>query len=200
MPPGADRGTLAETLSADRVGYGRVRYAAGLSLTAFDAISLFTEASVALTGFAAVASAFAGRDRRLTALERVRTHSVIALSASTLAGCLAFITVQLAFGNEALSARLAAGTSLLLSAATAVILLPKGLSGEAELGLPRSQSAAIRSALVLCAEAVFFARTVCVPTEPGWLALGFSLQLLHSLWMFVRLLTRRDEPRSRPAA
>ena len=41
-------------------------------LSASETIALFTEISVALTGFAGVASAFAGRNRELTRLDRVR--------------------------------------------------------------------------------------------------------------------------------
>ena len=43
-----------------------------------DTIALFTEVSVALTGFAGVASAFVSRGRELTPLDRVRMHSVSA--------------------------------------------------------------------------------------------------------------------------
>ena len=43
-----------------------------------DTIALFTEVSVALTGFAGVASAFVSRGRELTTLDRVRMHPVSA--------------------------------------------------------------------------------------------------------------------------
>ena len=155
-----------------------------------ETIGLFTEISIALTGFAGVASAFVNRDRDLTPLDRVRMLSVIALSTIVFAGCLAFLTADMAGLDAASSIRWAGMAGLLFSAVTLATLLPVGLRGESAAGLSRRRSIALRSAGVLAFNAVLYIQVVLSPHEPGWLAAAFSLQLLHCVWMFVRLLTR----------
>jgi hypothetical protein len=82
-------------------------------MTPDDAISLFAELSLGLAGFAGVGAAFAGRSREFLPLERMRLISVVSLSASVLAGSLAYVTVS--FASESASLRASAATSLAAS-------------------------------------------------------------------------------------
>ena len=159
-------------------------------LSTSETIALFTEISVALTGFAGVASAFAGRNRELTRLDRVRMLSVIALSSSVFVGCLAFLTADLAGFGAVSSVRWAGAAGFLVSMVALVTQLPEGLRGESERGVIRRQSVALRSACVLVLTILLYASVVTMPQEPGLLAAAFSLQLIHCVWMFVRLLSR----------
>ena len=155
-----------------------------------ETIGLFTEVSVALTGFAGVASAFVTRDRELAPLDRVRMHSVIALSSSVLVGCLAFITAEFAELSISASIRWAGVAGFAASLTFLLVYFPKGRRAEVEVGLSYRQSVALRSAAVLVFTILLYALVVARPSQQAWLAAAFSLQLLHCIWMFVRLLGR----------
>jgi hypothetical protein len=159
-------------------------------LSTSETIALFTEVSVALTGFAGVASAFVTRDRELTPLDRVRMHSVIALSSSVLVGCLAFITAEFAEGAVSASVRWAGVAGFIASLIFLVVYFPKGRRAEVERGISLRQSVALQSASVLVLTILLYACVVARPNQQVWLAAAFSLQLLHCIWMFVRLLGR----------
>ena len=155
-----------------------------------ETIALFTEVSVALTGFAGVASAFVSRDRELTPLDRVRMHSVIALSSSVLAGCLAFITAEFAELPVSASVRWAGIAGFTASLLFLVVYFPRGRRAEVDRDIAFRKSVALLSAAVLVLTIVLYACVVASPNQQVWLAAAFSLQLLHCIWMFVRLLGR----------
>ena len=153
-----------------------------------DAISLFAELSLGLAGFAGVGAAFAGRSREFLPMERSRLVSVVWLAASVLAGSLAYISVSFEF--ESASLRASAATSLVASLGMWLVLIPgvfrnrRGSSAETEVwALPVSIG-------LLVVATLLYASIAWSPTSFSLLAAAFSLQLLHSLWLFVRLLTR----------
>ena len=71
-----------------------------------------------------------------------------------------------------------------------LIYLPKGRNAEIEVGVAARRSVALLSAAVLVATILLYACVVAWPEQQVWLAAAFSLQLLHCIWMFVRLLGR----------
>lgn len=159
-------------------------------MTPTDAIVLFAEISVALAGFAGVATAFAGRERTYTLLDRGRVRAILGLPAIVLTGCLAFLTVSLGSDSLELATRAAAAASLLACVPLYVGVVVPAVR---EFRGPDSQADpwVIYLSTTLVATATLLYLWVAI--EPGdlWvLGGGFSLQIVHALWMFVRLLTR----------
>ena len=155
-----------------------------------DAIVLFAEVSVALAGFAGVASALSGRNREFALLDRGRILAILGLSAIVLAGCLAYISASLGEGSAEQATRVAALASLIACIPVhAWVVIP------AVRDLNRSDSEAepwvihLSTALVIMAT-LAYAWVVVFPANIWLLAGSFSLQIVHTLWMFLRLLTR----------
>ena len=159
-------------------------------MTPDEAISLFAELSLGLAGFAGVGSAFAGRNREFRPIERLRLLSVVWISASVLAGSLAYVSVS--FMSESASLRASAATSMIVMAGAVVLVVPP-LVRAARDGNARSERWVLPvSAGLAIAGTLMYAFITWNPMSFGLLAATFSLQLLHSLWLFVRLLTRAN--------
>ena len=159
-------------------------------MTPDEAISLFSELSLGLAGFAGVGSAFAGRNREFRPIERLRLLSVVWIAASVLAGSLAYVSVS--FMSESISLRASAATSMIVMAGAVLLVVPPLVRAASD-GNARSEKWVLPvSAGLAIASALMYAFITLNPTSFGLLAATFSLQLLHSLWLFVRLLTRAN--------
>jgi hypothetical protein len=157
-------------------------------MTPDDAISLFAELSLGLAGFAGVGAAFAGRSREFLPLERMRLISVVSLSASVLAGSLAYVTVS--FASESASLRASAATSLAASLGMLFLIGPPLIRARSRSSAESERWVLPASIGLLLVATLLYAFSTWIPTSFGLLAAAFSLQLLHALWLFVRLLTR----------
>lgn len=156
----------------------------------YDSATLFAELALGLAGFAGVVSAFSGRERSFRPAERLRLMALMVLSGIVFAGSLIYVTLSVA-GVEGSASRQA--TAIICASGTAFVaatMLPqlwrRFQDADATVG---RWSFYLASALVLGSLAVY----VTAATSFGaiWMiALGFTLQLLHGLWMFVLLLTR----------
>lgn len=167
-------------------------YAAEITLSLTDAIALYAELALALAGFAGVASAFAGRERRFRPVERLRLVGVVSLSASTFAGCLGHTVATIAGLTEHYASSIAALANLALLAPLVIRALPelwrRAKDADAQVD---NYSLLLVNSLFLC-EIVLLAYTLS-GFGGGWqLVLAFSLQLLHGLWLFYLLLTREN--------
>jgi hypothetical protein len=159
-------------------------------MTPDDAISLFAELSLGLAGFAGVGSAFAGRTREFRPLERLRLLSVVWISASVLAGSLAFVSVS--FVSESASLRASAATSMLAMLVMLRVVVPPLVRAASDSNAQTEKWVPPVSVGLGIVSALLYAFITWSPTSFGLLAATFSLQLLHSLWLFVRLLTRAN--------
>ena len=157
-------------------------------MTPDDAISLFAELSLGLAGFAGVGAAFAGRSREFLPLERMRLISVVSLSASVLAGSLAYVTVS--FASESASLRASAATSLAASLGMLFLIGPPLIRARRRSSAESEMWVLPASIVLLVVAILLYAFNTWSPTSFSLLAAAFSLQLLHALWLFVRLLTR----------
>jgi hypothetical protein len=157
-------------------------------MTPDDAISLFAELSLGLAGFAGVGAAFAGRSREFLPMERSRLLSVVSLSASVLAGSLAYVSVS--FASESASLRASAATSLAASLGMLLLIVPPLIRARSRSSTESERWVLPASIGLLVVAAVLYAFNTWSPTSFSLLAAAFSLQLLHALWLFVRLLTR----------
>ena len=157
-------------------------------MTPDDAISLFAELSLGLAGFAGVGAAFAGRNREFRPMERSRLLSVVSLSASVLAGSLAYVSVS--FASESASLRASAATSLAASLGMLLLIVPPLIRARSRSSTESERWVLPASIGLLVVAALLYAFNTWIPTSFSLLAAAFSLQLLHALWLFVRLLTR----------
>ncbi len=161
-------------------------------MTPEDAIPMFAEVSVALAGFAGVASAFAGRDRTFREIERTRLLSMVGLSASVLAGSLVYVSISMADGPAEQATRYAA---LMAMAPTCLVLFAVAPNSVRHMNDADSTASPLVMVLSvgLGISAVILYGTIALFPEGTWkLGLCFSLQILHSLWMFLRFLTRAN--------
>ena len=161
-----------------------------MSLT--DAIELYAELALALAGFAGVASAFSGRERRFRPVERLRLVGVVSLSASTFAGCLAHAVATIAGLSVLHASSIAALANLVLLASLVIRILPEFWRRS------KDSDAQVDGYSIWLANSLFLGEIVLLAYTlfgfgGGWqLALAFSLQLLHGLWLFFLLLTREN--------
>jgi hypothetical protein len=155
-----------------------------------DTIALFAELSVALAGFAGVASAFSGRDRKFGPMERGRLLAIVGLSASILCGCLAFLSVSLGQGSVEQATR-AAGLGSLVGCFGMVfgVIVPV-LRRMKEPEANADPWVVYLSAVLVGLAAFSYTWLILFPGNLWLLGVGFSVQMLHCLWMFLRFLTK----------
>ena len=155
-----------------------------------DLFPLYAELALGLAGFVGVVSAFAGRDREFRPTERVRFLAVTLASASVLAGCFAFFTA-LAAGYEVHHAfRVTGAIGLGVSATGGMPLFVtswKRASDPDSTSEPWSLYVSLATFILL-----WSLYGAAMLGQDGFVLLvaGFSIHLLHGLWMFIRLLTR----------
>lgn len=156
-----------------------------------DAIALFAEISVALAGLAGVAAALSGRDRSYGLLDRGRIRAIVGLPTVVLAGCLAFTTVVVGGDlSEAAATRAAAATSLLACVPLHVWIVIPAIRDFRQPDSDADAWVIYLSTLLVAFTTVLYACAALYPRSPSILIGSFSLQILHAIWMFLRLLTR----------
>lgn len=157
-----------------------------------DSITLYAELALALAGFAGIVSAFVGRERQFRPIERLRLGGLMSLSATVLAGCMTYIVCAVAGIAEASALTTTAVVCLIPTGAIVLVRLPEiwRRSNDADTTV-NEWSLYLVSALML-AEVLLFGAAVFVPGSAWMIALGFSLLLLHALWMFLLLLIKTD--------
>ena len=147
---------------------------------------------MALAGFAGVASAFAGRERRFRAVERIRLAGVVSLSASTFGGCLTYVVCSVGGLSERTSSATAAFITLALVAALVLGRLPEFWRRSKDDDAQVDRYSPILVSSFLASDVILLGCTL-IGIVGGWaLALAFSLLLLHGLWLFFLLLTREN--------
>ncbi len=159
-------------------------------MTSFqEAVELYAELSLALAGFAGVASAFAGRERTFRPSERLRLVGVVTLSASVLGGCLAYLAASIALLPSSQAESVAGLVSLVLFSPV-IWTIPRFWLRARD---PDSSvdSWSLYLVPVLMITDVVLLSSAALGFGAGWqLALSFGFQLLHGLWLFFLLLTR----------
>lgn len=161
-------------------------------MTSFqEVVGLYAELSLALAGFAGVASAFAGRERTFRPIERMRLVGVVTLSASVLGGCLAYLVASIA-PLSASQAETGAGLVSLLLLSPLFWVIPR-LWARARDADSNVDSWSLYLVTVLLILETLLLSSVGLGFGAGWqLALSFGFQLLQGLWLFFLLLTRQN--------
>lgn len=161
-------------------------------MTSFEgAVELYAELSLALAGFAGVASAFAGRERAFRPIERMRLVGVVVLSASVLGGCLTFLAASIALLTPVQAEALTGLASLALLAPLFWVIPRLWIRA-------RDPDANVDSWSLYLVTSLTAVETLLLSTTglgfgAGWqLALSFGFQLLQGLWLFFLLLTRQN--------
>jgi hypothetical protein len=153
---------------------------------------LYAELSLALAGFTGVVSAFAGRDRRFRPTERVRFLAVVSASACVLAGCFTVFATSAGGYDLAVSLRLSGAVCLVISLASGLPLFVTSWRAAGDPDSTTEMWSLYVSLVTFILLWTLYASSVV--TEKAFVALvtGFSIHLLHGLWMFVRVLTRAN--------
>ena len=157
-----------------------------------DSIALYAELALALAGFAGIVSAFAGRERQFRPIERLRLGGLMSLSGTVLAGCLAYIVGSLAGIAEASVLVITAIVCLIPTGAIALFRFPELWRRSKDADATVNKWSLYLVSALLLAEVLLFGAAIFVPRSAWMIALGFSLMLLHALWMFVLLLTKAN--------
>jgi hypothetical protein len=157
-----------------------------------EAVELYAELSLALAGFAGVASAFAGRERQFRPVERLRLVGVVALSGSVLGGCLAYVSASIGSLSQGHIEAAAAFVSLVLLTPLSFRVLPE-LWRRARDADANVDSWSLYLVTGLNVVETLLLGTAVLGFGNGWqIATAFSLQLLQGLWLFFLLLTRKN--------
>ena len=169
-----------------------IRYTAELMLSPEEMFPLYAELALGLAGFAGVVSAFAGRDREFRPTERVRFLGVVLASATVLAGTFVFFAGSAGGYDDSISLRLSGAICLAISFSMGAPLpLTSWRAGKDPDSTTELWSLYVSLGTFIALWSLYSAAAV---TQSGYVALvsGFSIQLLHGLWMFVRVLTRAN--------
>ncbi|MFT4518139.1 MAG: hypothetical protein ACI9JM_000516 [Halioglobus sp.] len=161
-------------------------------MTFENSIALYAELALALAGFAGIVSAFAGRERQFRPVERLRLGGLMSLSGMVLAGCLAYIVGSLAGIAEATVLVITATVCLIPLSALVLFRLPQLWRRSEDADATVAKWSLYLVAALMLADLLLFGAAIFVPGSAWMIALGFSLMLLHALWMFVLLLTRAN--------
>ncbi len=161
-------------------------------MTPADLFPLYSELALGLLGFVGVVSAFAGRDRVFMPTERIRFLGVVMASVVVLVGCFSFFAAQAAGMDEGMSLRLAGVGPLLISLAELGILMPATVRAARDPESTTEPWSLAVSFSVLATNIVLGGAAIAAIASYACLVLGFSITLLHGIWMFVRVLTRRN--------
>jgi len=156
-----------------------------------DTLTHLAELAVALAGFVGVVSAFAGRNRDYTTLERGRTIAVGVSAGSVLAGSLAHTTISTGGFSSSVAIRSSAAVSFLL---IFVVLAPVQF-GAAKALISRQAKQPWVFAVSLAVWSLNLALlgfSIAQPENALALVAAFSIQLLVGFWMFMRLLLQAD--------
>lgn len=158
----------------------------------YESITLFAELALGLAGFAGVASAFSGRERNFLPAERLRLMGLMVLAGTVLAGCLTYIAISMTGLSDILSRQASALVCALVTLLVTVKMLPELWRHS------RDTDATVTPLTFYLATALIFGSLAlysmaAIFNGVAWMiALGFTIQLLHGLWMFVLLLTRKN--------
>lgn len=156
-----------------------------------NAVALYAELALALAGFAGVVSAFAGKERQFRPVERIRLGALMKCSGTVLAGCLAFIVGSIA-GVAETSVLVITAIVCLVPTGAMALNFPKFWRRSKDSDATVDQWAVYLVAVLIFAYLALFGAAIFVPGSSWTIALGFSLLLLHGLWLFVLLLTRAN--------
>lgn len=157
------------------------------SLATFE---LFAELSLALAGFSGVASAFGGRNREFSPIERGRLDAIFLFSGASLAVSLLVLTLADAGLSDARAYSIACAASgiLILGIFCRQVPMVLKLRRDGESTTSRAFIAFAFVYLLALPGAYFWA---AIFEQASWpLFAGISSQLLYGLWMFARLLVR----------
>jgi hypothetical protein len=153
---------------------------------------LYSELALALAGFAGVVSAFSGRDRVFRPTERIRFVAVVMASACVLLGCFAiFAALAGEFGLSA-SYRVAGALCFAVSCTYAARTFPAVFRHAQDPDSSTERWSIFVSLGAYVSLCVCYAAAALTPMGFFSLVTGFSIHLLHGLWMFVRVLTRAN--------
>ena len=154
-------------------------------------MELFAELSLALAGFAGVASAFAGRERSFRPIERLRLVGVAALSASVFGGCLSYVSASIALLSES-EAESAAGLVALVLISPLYWTIPQLWIRSRDADANVDSWSRNLVTILLFVETLLLSSATLGFGEGWQLAVSFSLQLIQGLWLFFLLLTRQN--------
>ena len=190
MLSGDERYPLDSPFHGEPAGYGRSRYAAELMTSTLGTYELFAELSIALAGFSGVASAFGGRNREFSPIEKSRLDAMFQFSGASLGASLLVLTLAEAGMPESkvFSSVCALSGAAILAIACRQLprVIPLYQDGE---------STTSRGFLTFAIPYLFglsiFYFWAAIYDQSSWpLFAGISSQLLWGLWMFARFLLR----------
>lgn len=171
-------------------GAGGVRRTSEMGF--YDSATLFAELALGLAGFAGVVSAFSGRERNFRPAERLRLIALMVLSGIVLAGCLIYVTLSVAGVSDSFSRQATAVVCVVGTAIVAVTMLPELWRRSQDADATVASSSFYLATALIIGSLVLYTIAATSIGMTWMIALAFTLQLLHGLWMFVLLLTRQN--------
>jgi len=153
---------------------------------------LYAELALGLAGFVGVVSAFTGRDRVFLPTERVRFIGVVMASVVVLVGCFSFFAARASEIEPGTCLRIAGVGPLLIALTMMTVMMPESVRAARDAESTTEPWSLALSFVVIATNIVLYGAAVVTDASYGCLVLGFSIQILHGIWMFVRVLTRRN--------
>lgn len=152
---------------------------------------LFVEISVALLGFSGVVAAFGGRSRDFTELEQTRLLSVFSSGIPILAVSLAALICFEADLSVDQTVPILGIVGVVTNSVFSVVLLRKAVRFAGDQSATTSRFDLILA--LLGTLVVYLSFFTAMFTGQLWLVVvAFSSHLLSGMWVFFRLLTRRN--------
>lgn len=152
---------------------------------------LIAELAIALAGFAGVAAAFGGRERTFKPTERIRLLALFLNSGTILSGCGGVFILTLAGAGSDLTFRVVGLAVGFLFGVPGVVWSLRAYQSSRDPDSTSEPWALHLNSIYVFVFIAFCAGTALIGSA-YLLATAFWIQLVYGLWMFWRLLTRRN--------
>ena len=167
-------------------------YLGGMTIDSLDTFALLSELAIAMMGFAGVAAAFAGRERTYAPVEEQRLRGLFQMGGIVLVGSLAVPSLSGAGMANSAIFRIVGLAMAVCVLALAIAEMPRNVRAMRDPETTTEAWIPGINAAMLSVTVLLFATDALWIGEAWPLLSGFSLLLIHGVWIFFRLLTRRN--------
>jgi len=162
------------------------------NIDSLDTFALLSELAIALMGFAGVVAAFAGRDRTYAPVEKKRLKALFQTGGIVLIGSLAVPSLSSAGLANSATFRIVSMAVALCMVGLTIFSMPDSVRDMRDPDTTTTPwVTGINVAMLLCIISLFAADALWIG-EAWPLLSGFSILLIHGVWVWALLLTRRN--------
>ena len=163
-----------------------------MTIDSLDTFALLSELAFGLLGFSGVVAAFAGRDRTYALVEKQRLRGLFHIGGIVLIGSLAVPSLSSAGLANSATFRIVGTATVLCMLAFSMVNMPDSVRAMRDPDTTTTPWVTGINVAMLVVTISLFAADALWFGEAWPLLFGFSILLIHGVWVFFRLLTHRN--------